>query len=239
MKKTESIKELRKICQPEYQQVKSNPYYRIYRRFFRLFSIYITIFLIKIKFSANLASYLGLIFGIIANLSFYSGKFLLGAILLQIWILMDTLDGELARYYFSKKKKVNYLNKGEYLDLNFHHLVHSLIFLSLGLGLFNLTRNINFIYLGIASSYAFFLNELIDLNKVKVLFYTNSKIKKNEVKNKSIFKKIMFIYTFPSIANLILIFSIFNEIDFLVYFSGITFAILVFIKFIINILRKW
>jgi len=112
----------------------------------------------------------------------------------------------------------------------------------LGLRLFNLTKNITFIYLGITSTYAFFLNELIDLNKIKVLFYTNSnsKIKKNElVKKKNFMKRIIIIYTFPTVANLILIFSIFNGVNFLTYFYGITFPILVFIKLIINLLRKW
>ena len=238
--KNKSIKELREICQPAFKQVKENPYFRIHRRFFRIFSIYITRFLIKIKFSANLASYLGLIFGVIASLSFYYGKFLLGALILQLWFLMDTLDGELARYYFSKNKKENYLIKGEYLDINSHHLVHSLIFISLGLSLFNLTKNLNFIYLGLTSVYSFLLNELIDLNKIKVLFYTNSKIKKIELrKKKSLIKRFMIIYTFPATANLILIFSIFDKINILTYFYGITFPIIVFIKLIVNLARKW
>ena len=52
-------------------------------------------------------------------------------------------------------------------------------------------------------------------------------------------KRIIIIYTFPTVANLILIFSIFNGVNFLTYFYGITFPILVFIKLIINLLRKW
>jgi len=235
--KNKSIKELREICQPEYEDAKKNPYYRIYRRFFRTFSIYITSLLIKINFSANMASCLGLIFGLTASVNFYFGNFIFGAILLQLWFLMDTLDGELARYYNFNKKNNN-LVKGEYLDLNFHHLVHSLVFLSLGLGLFNLNHDVKFIYLGVSSLYALFLNELIDLNKIKVLFSFKSKNVKTKIK-KSLIQKLMVIYTFPTIANLILLFSIFNSVSFLVYFYGITFPILVITKFIVNSLRKW
>ena len=241
MKKLESIKELRRICQPKYEQIKVNPYYRVYRRFFRVFSIYITKFLLYFNISANTISILGLILGIIGSLYFSFSKFLLGSIIMQIWFLMDTIDGELARYYYSKNKQKDYLSKGEFLDLNSHHLVHSLVFIGLSLGLYNLTNNITMIYLGIATLFALLLNELIDLNKIKVLFYYNIKSKINKInKNKNLIKRLMFVYTFPSIPNLILIFSLFNKVHFILYFYGITFPLLVLFKFYINnFVRKW
>ena len=245
MKKSESIKELRKICQPKYDQIKVNPYYRVYRRFFRIFSIYITKFLLYFNISANTISILGLILGIIGSLYFSFSKFLFGSIVMQLWFLMDTLDGELARYYHHKNKQKDYLSKGEFLDLNSHHLVHSLVFIGLSLGLYNLTNNITMIYLGIATLFALLLNELIDLNKIKVLFYENIndkvKIKLNKLKqNKKLSKRSLFIYTFPSIINIIFIAAIFNKVNIILYFYGFTFPIIVLIKFLINnFIRKW
>ena len=241
MKKIESISELRRICQPEYEQVRYNPYYRYYRRFFRLFSIYLTRLLLKINTPANLISIFGILFGIIGSIYFYLSNFLVGSIILQLWLLMDTLDGEVARYYYSKHKQKNYLIKGELLDLNSHHLIHSLIFIGFSLGLYNLTKNINMIYLGIIALFSLLLNELIDLNKFKVLFYQNLRSDTNKIKkNKRLIKKLMFIYTFPSIVNIILIAALFNKVNVILYFYGITFPIIALIKFFINnFLRKW
>ena len=238
MKKIESIKELRKICQPDYKEVRNNKYYRVYRRFFRLFSIYITRILLSFNISANFVSVSGLLLGVLGSLFLYLGEFLGGALVLQLWLLTDTLDGEIARYY-AKKKPSTYLIKGEFLDLNFHHLINSLIFIGLSLGLYKLTNDIIMIYLGVFALSALLLNELIDLNKVKVMFYYPTK-SKNTNQNKGLFKKIMFIYTFPTISNLILILSIFNKIDILLYFYGITFPIMFLTKFVINnFIKKW
>ena len=238
MKKLESIKELRKICQPKYEQVKVNPYYRLYRRFFRIFSIYITRILLSFNVSADFVSIFGLIFGIIGSLFLYLGEFLVGSITLQLWLLADTLDGEVSRYY-SKEKQKNYLIKGEFLDLNFHHLISSLIFIGLGLGLYNLTKDMIMIYLGAGALTSLLLNELIDLNKIKVLSYYNLK-SKNIKQKRGLLKRLIFIYTFPSIANLILIASVFNKVNFIMYFYGITFPIMFLIKFYINnFIRKW
>lgn len=240
MKKLESIKELREICQPKYEQVKFNSYYRIYRRFFRIFSIYLTKLLLYFNTSANFISIFGLLLGIVGSLYFYFGKFIVGSIILQFWFLMDTLDGELARYYYSKNKQKNKLIRGEFWDLNFHHLVHSLVFIGLIIGLFDMTNDINMVYLGIAALTSLLINELIDLNKIKVLFYENKKIKSTSNKKISISKKLMFLYTFPSIINLIFLASIFNKVTLVLYFYGITFPLIVLTKFIINdFIRKW
>ncbi|MEK6834671.1 MAG: CDP-alcohol phosphatidyltransferase family protein [Nanoarchaeota archaeon] len=245
MKNIEPIKELRVICQPRYEQVKTNRFYRIYRRFFRIFSIYFTKILLYFNVSANIISISALIFGIIGSLYFYYGKFLIGSLIMQLWFLADTLDGELARYYYKKNKKKNYLVKGEFLDLNSHHLIHSLMFIGLSLGLYNLYNNIGMIYFGISSLFALLLNELIDLNKIKVLFYESInkkiKIKLNKTKNnKSLLRRGMMIYTFPTIINIFLMGSLFNKIEYILYFYGITFPLIVLTKFIINnFIRKW
>ncbi|MBU2633744.1 MAG: CDP-alcohol phosphatidyltransferase family protein [Nanoarchaeota archaeon] len=241
MKKPESIKELRKICQPEYKEVKINPYYRIYRRFFRIFSIYITKWLLYFNLSANLISVMAIIFGLMGSLSFYYGKFLLGALIMQLWFLGDTLDGELARYYYHKHKQKNYLIKGEFLDLNSHHLVHPLVFIGLSLGLYNLTNNINMVYLGIAVLFALLFNELIDLNKIKVLFYeginVKTKLNIDKIKEKrNLLKKLRVIYTFPSIINIILIATIFDRIYWVFLFYGFTFPIIVLLKLLHNLM---
>jgi len=95
------------------------------------------------------------------------------------------------------------------------------------------------IYFGIAVLFALLLNELIDLNRIKVLFYKNAnnriKLKADKIKEeRSFLKKFMVIYTFPTIINIFLIASIFNFVDYILIFYGITFPILVLIKFVIN-----
>jgi len=240
--KIESIKKLRKICQPKYEAVKYNAFYRIYKRFFRIFSIYITRFLIYLRVSADMASIFSIIFGLLGFLYFVNGKFILGSIFLQLWFLADTLDGELARYYFSKHKQKNYLTKGEFLDLNSHHLVHSLVFIGLSVGLFLIYDKSLFLYLGISSLLALLLNELIDLNKIKVLYYQNLARKSTPIsykKKSSLISRFMTLYTFPSVINLIFIFSLFGSVEIVLYFYGLTFLPIVMIKFIKNNIKKW
>ena len=95
------------------------------------------------------------------------------------------------------------------------------------------------IYLGAGALTSLLLNELIDLNKIKVLSYYNLK-SKNIKQKRGLLKRLIFIYTFPSIANLILIASVFNKVNFIMYFYGITFPIMFLIKFYINnFIRKW
>ena len=93
----ESIEELRKICQSAFLREQANPY----GRFIRIFSIYLTRFLIPTRMTPNGVSGIMILVGSFATLFFLVPSremYLSGAILLQFWYTLDGVDGELARY---------------------------------------------------------------------------------------------------------------------------------------------
>jgi len=103
----ESIKELRKICQENrYESEGGMPWFE--RNFYRRFSIYFTKLFLKIGISANQATLLSLIstlfgglFLIFANNTLY---LLICALFIILSLILDRVDGEIARYNKSASK---------------------------------------------------------------------------------------------------------------------------------------
>lgn len=127
----ESIKELRKVCYPE---SKASTERRMpYLRFFtRRFSIYFTKFFLKIGLTANQVTFIDFLLNIFLCFLFIRGgrlSFLLAAILLQFWIILDCSDGEVARYRGGSKE-------GSTVDALGADFCYTTLFLSIGLGLF-------------------------------------------------------------------------------------------------------
>lgn len=100
--------------------------------FFRPISFYLTCFFIKCRLSPNQVTYISIIFGITGCIFLCFGGHwnrMYGLLLLHFWLLLDNVDGNLARYYNSSSqygKLIDYLN-----DQIFH-----LIYVAMGIGLF-------------------------------------------------------------------------------------------------------
>lgn len=136
----EQIKVLRQICQSPRKAVDNWHMKYISRKP----SIYITWALLHTPITANGATFLFLLTGIIASLAFAAGtklSFLIGSLLLQFWYVMDMVDGEIARY-----KKQSSLT-GVYFDCICHYITHPFMFFCIGLGLYFMESNNPVIFL--------------------------------------------------------------------------------------------
>jgi phosphatidylglycerophosphate synthase len=97
---SESIKELREIC----QATRENEFLQMSwfsKNCLRKVSIYFTKLFLLMKISANQATFIGLLMGIAAGifLTFGSALFwIIGALLLYLFLVFDDVDGEIARY---------------------------------------------------------------------------------------------------------------------------------------------
>ncbi len=230
----ESIKKLREICQKPV--IHLNTWYP--RKVARKISIYITWLFIHFKMSGNIASIVMLITGLIATSFFTLGTYfgyLMGVLLLQLWFILDHVDGELARYW--KKTSA----KGIFIDKLNHHIVHPFIFLSLGIGLYRQFSNPLMLILGAFTAYFLLLQDLINIDKRDSLIgYKLSKNKVNKYKKSNIFgvlftKTSAVIYKIPGMMNIITIAAIFNLTYYTFLFYAITFPIMALLKLIYNL----
>ena len=98
--------------------------------FIRPISIWFTWLFVRTPLSANHVTIIQEIFGIIGAILFVYGKFVLGAIFLQLGFIMDNSDGEVARW------KNQQSESGKFLDLICHMIVIPFYFFGLGLGLY-------------------------------------------------------------------------------------------------------
>jgi len=128
----ESIEELRRICQKRDER-----YDNAVERFSRKFSIYFTKALLYTGISANQATLLNIIIGIVACIFIAYGSnwhFFIGALILQLWFIFDCVDGEIAHYRGTASIT------GEYVDRINHIVIDPLIFISMTIGLYNIFR---------------------------------------------------------------------------------------------------
>jgi phosphatidylglycerophosphate synthase len=116
-----SIEELRRVCQPRVEPTLTS-------RLVRRVSIYLTWALVRTPLTANQVTVLFLVSGLTGALLLGSGGYrwtVLGVVLLQLSVLLDYSDGEVARY----RKATSAL--GSFLDIHFHLVVHGATFAAL------------------------------------------------------------------------------------------------------------
>lgn len=126
----ESINELRKKCQKEpRERIWLHDWYSVC--FGWRVSIYFTKIFTMMKVSANQVTLLHLFAGFLAALFFIFGNYcysIIGVLLMHLSLILDHVDGELARYW--KKKS----QKGKYLDFVAYDLPTSITFFTISLG---------------------------------------------------------------------------------------------------------
>ena len=152
---TESIKELRKICQPERCWVPAalgSGWPKNY--LLRPMSIYLTKLFLKIGISANKASLIRLFVGIIAGIFLIFAEpqwWIIGLLLLFLSILLDHTDGEIARYHKSESLL------GEYIDDLVDRFLWPYTLACMSLGISNALNDRTVFVFGLLSILLFFL----------------------------------------------------------------------------------
>ena len=161
----ESIRELRKICQEPPPQL---PFLtKLYNRFSKFFSIYITKILLYTKITAN---QLNLIMFLIALIGIYlisiaNFKFtIIGIIILHLEALLDAVDGEIARY----QKKASPM--GYFIDTLTHSAIHPLIFMAITINIYKSNPSILVVTFGFLGSIFMILSDIVSVLKHEAVF---------------------------------------------------------------------
>ena len=105
-----------------------------------------------------------------------SAAFLTGAVLLQLWYLLDHVDGQIARY-----RKAASLT-GRFFDYLMHHVTHSVIFFSLGFYVYRLTGSLFWLLWGFVTSVGMTTFNLIYDTKYKTFMERLSALRLFRVK---------------------------------------------------------
>lgn len=239
----ESIKELRKICQNPQECHKSNSgLWHIYRTF----SIYITKLLLYTPLKGNHVTMIMIFWGFIVGFLFSIGTYwynLAGVIALQFLLVLDCVDGEVARY-----RKTPSLN-GIFLDIIAHLINLSVPFIGLTIGIYKSNPSLSILVIGLlatlfptlcvtiqAVKHHVIIKELVKYSKGSI---TPKKvhekiIKKTEKENslKSIGRMINYLYDGFYIIQIMFIAAIFNKLYWVLIFYGLTSPLMWLVKLI-------
>ena len=178
-----TLKNLRKVVQKD---VEPEPYAKYV---VRPISILFTWVFVRTPISANHVTILQEILGIIGAILFVFGRFVLGALFLQLGYILDCSDGEVARW---KKQQSE---SGNFLDLIGHMIVIPFYYFGLGLGLFFETGQIITIVAG-------FLAALFTIKTEKIISQNNNGL---DIKRRGFFQSL---FRYPDSMNVITILAI-------------------------------
>lgn len=169
-----NLKELNRLCQkPNYKSVGN----WMVRHVERDLALPITWLFLHTNITANQVTAISLgvgIIGISLFAGFSSAYFMIGALLLQAWYLLDHVDGQIARYRGTASLS------GRFFDFLTHHLIHGIIFFPLGLYVERIYGWSNAVNWGFATTLSMMIFNLINDTKYKTFFEALSR--KNEFK---------------------------------------------------------
>ena len=198
----------------------------------RFFSIYLTRLILPTQVTPNQVSLAMIVTGIVASIFFlfpFSFSFLIGALLLQLWYLIDCMDGEVARYRHYQATGSVVISKheckltGGYFDIINHYIVNFLVPITISFGLFLLSGRLFFILLGIVGSLSQVLmlamhdgrhrTILTYLKKYRQVEMVPAKSSEEKVR-KSLahwaFIVLHYTVTYPTVMNLVLVAAVLN-----------------------------
>jgi phosphatidylglycerophosphate synthase len=153
----QSIKDLEKRCQNVHLG-------GFYDRALRKISIRMTWAFLHTKMTANQISFLSGVVGVLgATLFIYSSPlyWILGWGILQIHLILDRVDGEVARY---RKSESGF---GDYMETFVHYLVQPFIFVPISFGLYNIFKNQLIFALGFSAIFGMVLLSIHDIYLLK------------------------------------------------------------------------
>ena len=210
----------------------------------RKVSIYITFLFVKAGIHAMAATTIFFVFGVLSALMFALGGrwgSLAAVILLQMWYILDHVDGEVARFHEETSLT------GKYYDELTHYIVHPLVFAGLGYGVFRMTGNAAGIYAGLISGFSIvLLNLIIDIKNLMLLrnFHrggeiggsprekgTSARADKSVTGVKKTVNGVYSLCTFPVIMNVLTLAAVID----LIFRSALLAAVLYFYTFLLSI----
>ncbi len=160
----EPLRDLNAICQkPNYKTVGN----WMVRHILRDAALPVTWLLLHTPVSAHQVTTIALITGLFGSVLLgFPGSFFLGSsvIALQLWYLLDHVDGQIARY-----RKTASLS-GRFYDFIMHHLIHAAAFFFLSLSTFLTTGSVFYLILGFFLSLSALTLNLIHDVKYKTFF---------------------------------------------------------------------
>ena len=172
----ESLKELNRICQkPRYRETGN----WMVRNILRDLALPITWLLLHTPVTAHQVTTASLIIAVggIALFAVESpAAFFIGALLLQLWYLLDHVDGQIARY-----RKTASLS-GRFFDFLTHHIVHTCVFFALGLYAYGETGSFFYVIAGFLSALGIAVFNLINDTKCKTFIEKIDSAKEIQVK---------------------------------------------------------
>ncbi len=185
-----------------------------YRLISRRIAPYLTIF------TPNQISFIGVITALISGIFFYIPNYLLAFIFLQVTILLDHIDGDLARY-----NNKNNTSLGIWVDALISNKLHKFFFiLGASIGVFRTTNNPLYLTLGTIAIFNWFFTQYISESK-KMFAFKKSK------RYWRYFPVSLILY------NLLGLSALLNRVDIALWFFSI-FG-LVWIKQIYDVIKQW
>lgn len=154
----ENLKELKDICQKPDYKTRGN---WMARNITRDMALPLSWLILHTPATANHVTFISLIVGLAGGYMFSVGTpfaFLLGALLIQLWYLLDHVDGHIARY------KGQSSLTGVYFDYITHYIVHAAIFIGIGAGVTATDGRATFLIMGFLAAFGVtFLNLVYDV----------------------------------------------------------------------------
>jgi len=214
---SESIEELKRICfKDNYDRLPVYPRYVTHK-----ISIRIVKLLLHSSITPNQITLFSIVVGLISSIMFVTAipiYFFMGALILELYYIIDAVDGQLARY-----KKLSSMTGG-YFDYVSNYIVHPCVFFCIGLGLVRHSGDILPIVFAFSASVSVSLISIFSECKYNVFVTaikkaSSVKIKKTVGGQKNAQKLSLLRYlfsllhklcTYPTIMNILVIVSVLN-----------------------------
>jgi|TARA_B100000315_G_scaffold110450_1_gene101288 phosphatidylglycerophosphate synthase len=214
---TKSIDELKRICfKGNYEKLPVYPRYVTHK-----ISIRIVRLLLHTSITPNQITLFSIVAGMTSCILLATAipiYFFIGALILELYYVIDAVDGQLARY-----KKLSSMTGG-YLDYVSNYIVHPCVFFCIGLGILRCSGNILPIVFAFSASVSVTLISVFSECKYNVFVSaikkaSSVKVKKIDGGEKSevrlsapryLFSLLHKLCTYPTIMNSIVLVAIFN-----------------------------
>ncbi len=233
-----SLRELRKIHKTTHKEIIKVGYHIKYLA--KPLSLFLLKLLVYTPLTGNQVTLAMLILGIIGSLFVgFDSLALWGGIILQFTILLDCIDGSLARFRNQESRF------GRYLDGMFHSITMPLLFFMLGVYSYKYFNNLLFIFLGFTTAFSMVVTQYVFLIRIYLLssekkipqghegIFLAARFRKNMIQ-KIIGQAIVTINRFSYIFTLVLIAKIFNFLQYLIFFYFPFYVLVMIIKIFIE-----
>ncbi|MBI3319504.1 MAG: CDP-alcohol phosphatidyltransferase family protein [Candidatus Omnitrophica bacterium] len=165
-----SLAELEHRCQKPGYRMRGN---WMARRIARPAALRVTRRVLPLRVNAHFVTVVATLTGLAAAAAFGQGRagwIMAGAALLQLWYLLDHVDGQVARYWATASLS------GVYLDYLMHYVVHAACPFGLAWGIFSATGEPTWILAGAAWSMGMILQGLANDCRYKAFFQRLKKL---------------------------------------------------------------